>query len=270
MKPLNGTIVLLTGASRGLGVDMARAFAAKGARLALVARNAEDLESVRKEIGGDAAVFPADVRDLSSLRSLVDSVTSSMGPIDVLVNNAGLEQVCDFETMDFDRMQAIVDTNVTGLLWLTRLVAPSMIERGRGHIVNISSLAGLNPVPHNAVYAATKHAVVGLSLSLRAEFADHGVGVSVVCPSFVTAGMFAEWGRPAPKSVGAVDSPSVARAVIDAVEKDSAVVPVAKGLGKVGHVLAAMAPEFSLKTMRRMGVTGYMREQAAINASKDR
>ncbi|HVL88940.1 MAG TPA: SDR family oxidoreductase [Actinomycetota bacterium] len=268
MKPLTGKVVLITGASRGLGVDMARAFAGKGARLALAARSAEDLESVRKELGSEAIAVVADLRDLGSLRSLVTTVESSLGPVDVLVNNAGLEQVCDFESMDLDQMKAIIDTNVTGLLWLSRLIVPSMVARRSGHIVNIASLAGLNPVPHNTVYSASKHAVVGFSLSLRAELEEHGVEVSVVCPSFVTAGMFAEWGRPAPKAVGAVDSPSVAKGVIEAVEKNKPLVTVAKGLGKIGHASFALAPGLALGTMKKTGVVRYMREQAEINAKR--
>jgi short-subunit dehydrogenase len=105
-------------------------------------------------------------------------------------------------------------------------------------------------------------------MSLRAELEEHGVEVSVVCPSFVTAGMFAEWGRPAPKSVGAVDSPAVARAVVEAIEKNRALTTVAKGLGKIGHVSFAIAPELTIGTMKRTGMTRYMREQAEINAKR--
>lgn len=268
MKPLSNKIVLLTGASRGLGVDMAKHFAAKGARLALAARSEADLERVAASLPGETIVVPADVADLAALERLVKTVEGSLGAVDVLVNNAGIEHVGDFETMDVSLMERIVATNVTGLMWLTRLVLPSMISRGTGHIVNIASLAGLNPVPHNTVYSASKHAVVGFSRSLRAEMADHGIGVSVVCPGFVDGGMFAQWGRKPPRGLAAVSTEQVAEAVVAAVERNEGIVPVGKGLARIGHWVGAIAPEFARKTAERTGFTEFMREQARINAER--
>src|SRR5262249_53540581 len=118
MRPLTGKTVLLTGASRGLGVEMARAFAARGCRLALAARSASGLEDVRRSLSVESLAIPTDVRDLASLRALVATTESSLGPIDVLVNNAGIEQVCDFEAMEPSEIEAIVTTNLTGVLWL--------------------------------------------------------------------------------------------------------------------------------------------------------
>src|SRR5439155_5325386 len=215
MKPLNDKVVVITGASRGLGVDMARAFAKEGSRLALAARSGSELEKVRDELtaaGAKAIAVPTDVGDIASLRALVKETESSLGPLDVLVNNAGIEEVCDFETMDLEYMEQMLSVNVLGLMWLTRLVVPSMIARGAGHVCNIASLAGVTPVPHNTVYATTKHAVVGFSRSLRMELADQGVEVSVVCPGFVEGGMFERWGRQPPKAAGAVTSQQVSDA----------------------------------------------------------
>lgn len=271
MKPLKDKVVLITGASRGLGVDMAKGFAGRGARIALAARSGSELEKVRAELEGQGAkaiAVPADVGDLASLRALVKETEASLGPIDVLVNNAGLEQVCDFESMDFEYKGQMLSVNVLGLMWLSRLVVPSMIERRSGHICNIASLAGVTPVPHNTVYSATKHAVFGFSRSLRMELAEHGIEVSVVCPGFVEGGMFLEWGRPAPKVSGAVTSQQVADAVLKAVENNKGKVIVTKGLGKIADVTFAMAPEFAAKTMRRTGAAGFLEEQAKINAEK--
>jgi len=271
MKPLKDKVVLITGASRGLGVDMAHRFAQEGAKLALAARSGADLETVRGELqskGATAIATPADVGDLASLGALVKEVESSLGPIDVLVNNAGLEMVYDFEATPPERIEEIVAVNVLGVLWLSRLVAPGMIARGRGHICNIASLAGVTPVPHNTTYAATKHAVVGFSRSLRIELAEHGVEVSCVCPGFVEGGMFLKWGRPAPKAAGSVTSADVADAVAKAVLNNKGEVLVTKGLGKIADVTFAMMPEFSAKIMKRTGAAGFLEEQAKINAEK--
>lgn len=267
MKNLEGKVVLITGASRGLGVDIAKAFAAKGAKVALAARSKGELEQVRAGLPGSIAVA-ADVGSLDSLRALVTEVERALGPIDVVVNNAGIEQVADFETTDFETLEAVMRVNVTGAAWLTRLVAPSMISRRSGHICNISSVAGITAVPHNAIYSASKHALVGFSRSLRVELADHGVEVSVVCPGFVKGGMFLQWGREAPKSVGTVTAQQVADAVVAAVQKNRGEVVVAPGLSRIADWFTAIAPELAVSVMRRMGVVDYMREQARLNAQK--
>ncbi|MGH2727687.1 MAG: SDR family NAD(P)-dependent oxidoreductase [Actinomycetota bacterium] len=263
--------MLITGASRGLGVDMSRAFAAHGAKLALAARSGSALEQVRSELasgGTTVLAAPADVGDYESLQALVKEVEASLGAIDVLVNNAGIEDVYDYESTSADRIDEIVRVNVLGVMWLTRLVLPSMIERRTGHICNIASVAGLTPVPHNAVYSATKHAVVGFSRSLRLEMREHGIEVSVVCPGFVDGGMFKEWGRPPPKSSPAVSSEKVAKGVVRAVLDNKGEVVVTKGLAKIADVSFAIAPEFAMNMYAKSGALTYLRDQAKINAEK--
>ncbi len=271
MKPLTDKVVLLTGASRGLGVEMARRFAGVGARLALAARSASDLEKVRADMegrGAKAIAVPADVSDLESLRAMLKEVESALGPVDVLVNNAGIEDVFNFEGTSPERIEQIVQVNLIGPLWLTRLVLPSMIERRTGHICNISSLAGVTPVPHNTVYASTKHGLVGMSRSLRMELEEHGVEVSVVCPGFVEGGMFEKWGRPALKSAGSVTMEQVADAVLKAVTGNKGEIVVTKGLGKIADVTFAAAPEFAAKMMKRVGGAKFLADQAKINAER--
>ena len=273
MKPLKDKVVLITGASRGLGVDMARTFAREGAKLALAARSGAGLEKIRDELtakGVAAIAAPADVGDYESLQALVKVTASALGPIDVLVNNAGIEDVYDFESMPPERIEEIMHVNVVGLMWLTRMVLPSMIERRSGHICNIASVAGLTPVPHNAVYSASKHAVVGLSRSLRLEMRRHGVEVSVVCPGFVEGGMFLEWGREPPKTSPAVSSQAVADGVVKAVLGNKGEVAVTKGLAKIADWTFAMVPEFAGKMYARSGALEFLREQAKINAGKKR
>ena len=271
MESLKDKVVLVTGASRGIGVELARRFAGEGARLALAARSLSDLEKVRAEIeerGAKAIAVPADVSDLESLRAMLKEVERALGPVDILVNNAGVEEVFDFENTSLERIEEIVQINLIGPLWLTRLVAPSMIERRTGHICNISSLAGVTPVPHNAVYATTKHGLVGMSRSLRMELEEHGVEVSVVCPGFVEGGMFEKWGRPALKSSGSVTMEQVADAVLKAVTENKGEIVVTKGLGKLADVTFAAAPELAAKLMKRVGGAKFLADQAKINAEK--
>ena len=272
MRELKGKVVVITGASRGIGVDIAKAFAARGARLALAARSKEELERVRDELikaGAEVIAVPTDVGVLESLRKLVVEVERSLGPIDVLVNNAGIEQVADFEATSFETIESILRVNVTGTVWLTRLVVPSMIARRSGHIVSVSSVAGVTAVPHNAVYSASKHALVGFSRSLRAELTDHDVEVTVVCPGFVRGGMFLQWAREPPKAAGIVTAQQVADATVDAVVRNRGEAIVAPGLARIADWLTAIAPDFAVAAMRRMGVVDFLREQARLNALKD-
>ena len=273
MNPLTDKVVLVTGASRGLGTDMARLFAREGAKLVLAARSGAGLEQLRDELtakGVTALATPADVGDYESLQALVKEVESTLGGIDVLINNAGIEDVADFETMSPERIEEIMHVNVVGLMWLTRLALPGMIARGSGHVCNISSVAGLTPVPHNAVYSASKHAIVGFSRSLRWELAEHGIEVSVVCPGFVDGGMFAEWGRPAPKASPAVSPQKVAEGVVRAVLDNKGEMVVTRGLTKIADVTFALIPELAGKIAGKTGAYGYLREQAKINAEKKR
>lgn len=270
---INDKVVLITGASRGLGVDMANEFAERGARLALAARSANELESVRNglvEKGVTAIAIPTDVADRESLATLVDKVHADLGPIDILINNAGIESVEEFEEMELNLIEQIINVNVTGLIELTRLVLPSMIERGTGQIVNIASMAGLVPVPHNSVYSASKHAVVGFSHSLRLEVAEHGVGVSVVCPGFVDGGMFARWGRAAPNAAGSVTPKAVAKATIDATVNNKPEIKVNSVLGKLSPTIHSISPSTSGFLMTKTGVADFLRKQAAINAKENR
>lgn len=269
---ISGKAVVITGASRGLGVDIAREFAREGGRLALAARSHDELEKVRIDLeasGAEVVTIPTDVTDIASLENLIGAAKDALGPIDILVNNAAVEEVIDFERMSPEDIEWIVRVNVIGLTVLTRLVVPSMIERQSGHIVNIASMAGLLPVPHNSVYSATKHAVVGLSHSLRLELAEHGIGVSVICPGFVEGGMFAQWGRPAPRAAGSVTPEQVARATVDAVKRNRPEVKVNPPLGKLSKVVHAISPTASGRSMEMTGVLGFLKEQARLNAERN-
>jgi short-subunit dehydrogenase len=268
---IKGKVTLITGASRGLGVDMADEFGKRGARLALAARSKSELEAVRDQLssrGVEVIAVPTDVSDLGSLEKLVAAVEEKLGPIDILVNNAGIESVEDFEKSGIEESLQIIDVNVKGLIALTRLVLPSMVERRTGQIVNIASMAGLLPVPHNSVYSASKHAIVGFSRSLRLEMAEFGVGVSVVCPGFVDGGMFAQWGRPAPASAGSVSPLRVALATVEAATRNTPEIKVNSALGKSAPTIHAISPKFSGWLIERLGVAKFLRDQAQVNGAK--
>lgn len=261
---LRGGTGILTGASRGLGVEIARSLASKGVDLALAARDEDGLRRTAADLerlGVRTIVVPTDVTKTADLETLVARTTEELGPPDLLVNNAGIETIAPFATFDVDRIDAIVATNLTAAEKLTRLVLPGMIERGRGHVLNVSSAAGKSGIPYYAVYGSTKHGLVGFSWSLRTEVAQHGVGVSVLCPSFVSdTGMYADRSNNAkpPRSLATVTPQEVSAAAVRAIEKNRAEVVVARGVTKVADVFYALSPELAMKVARRMGVDAFL------------
>lgn len=261
---LRGKVGILTGASRGLGVELARALAAKGAHLALAARDEDGLKRTAADVerlGVRTITVPTDVTKTGDLETLVARTSDELGPPDLLVNNAGIETIAPFATFDLDRIDAIIATNLTAAEKLTRLVIPGMIERRRGHVLNVSSASGKAGVPYYSVYGSTKHGLIGFSWSLRTELAQDGVGVSVLCPSFVSdTGMYADRSnnRKPPRSMATVSAQEVAAAAVRAIEKNRAEVVVARGLARLSDVFYALSPELSMKVARRMGVDAFL------------
>jgi short-subunit dehydrogenase len=256
---LQGAHVLLTGGSRGLGPYMARALLTRGAKVTLTARSAEDLERTRKELGEEVtAAVAGDVSVEADREKMVVGAEEAFGPIDVLVNNAGTESVLPFPEFEEDEIHRVIDVNLEAPIQLTRLIVPGMIERGKGHVVNISSLSGRTGPPYHTIYSSTKHGLVGFSAALRNELKGTGVSASVICPGYITeAGMFAEErGMDPPKKSGAWGTPrDVARAVVRSIEKDVPDINVARGMAKLADVAFAISPRFVDWVARRTG--GY-------------
>jgi short-subunit dehydrogenase len=176
---LAGAHVLITGASRGLGAGMARAFAAAGCRVTLVARTADALEALAAEVGGTA--LAADLLDPAQVSGLISRAEAAAGaPVDVLVNNAGLDSTQPLERFSHEELSRIAGLNLVVPLELARQALPGMVARGRGHIVNISSLAGAAALPGMVPYAATKAALTHATSGLRAELRGLPVGTTVV------------------------------------------------------------------------------------------
>ena len=183
-------IVLITGASSGIGEGCARKFASEGAKLILNGRNVEKLNALAQELrltcGTVCTVLPFDVRDRKAASEALASLSKEWQAIDILINNAGLVIGVDKEHEgDLDEWEIMLDTNIKGLLSMTRMVVPGMVERGRGHIINIGSIAGDAAYPGGSVYCATKAAVKALSDGLRIDLVDTPLRVTNIKPGMV-------------------------------------------------------------------------------------
>ncbi|WP_019948154.1 SDR family NAD(P)-dependent oxidoreductase [Hymenobacter aerophilus] len=189
---LAGRTVLITGGSRGLGLILARQAVAEGARVAICARDAEELEAARRELeaAGSEPVraFVCDLTQPDEVRQLVADVEQQLGPIEVLVNNAGIITAGPLDNMDVREFADSMDTHFWAPLHAMQAVLPSMRDRGEGRILNIASVGGKVAVPHLAPYCASKFALVGLSESFRAELLQYGVRVTTVCPGLLRTG----------------------------------------------------------------------------------
>jgi NAD(P)-dependent dehydrogenase (short-subunit alcohol dehydrogenase family) len=178
-------IALITGGGSGIGAAVGTLLAQHGDTVILADINSDAADDVAARIvasGGRAESAPLDVRDMAMFAALVDRVVADHGRIDLIFNNAGIGVGGPIEDLSEEHWQRVVDVNIMGVVHGIRAAYPHMLRQGDGHIVNTASLAGLVPSPMLAPYAMSKHAVVGLSLSLRSEAAHHGVRVSALCP----------------------------------------------------------------------------------------
>jgi short-subunit dehydrogenase len=248
MKTLNGQHVLLTGATGGLGHAIARALAARGAAVVLTGRRAEVLEPLAAEIGGVA--LDADLSDRAALERLL----TEAGRVDVLVANAALPASGELADYSVEQIDRALEVNLRAPVVLAKLVSAGMIERGRGHLVFISSISGKVPSPGSSLYNATKFGLRGFAGALREEYRPQGIGVSTVFPGFISgAGMFAESGVKLPPGVGTKTPEDVAAGVVGAIEGDRGEVDVAPIPIRLGAKLAGVAPEVSAKVARALG-----------------
>ena len=241
---LKGSVVIVTGASAGIGEATAVAFAQRGARVVLTARRGERLEAMADRIrraGGAALAVPCDVTDHHALRTLRGVVGEVFGPADVLVNNAGIPGGGDFGTLGYEQIRRIVEVNLLGVLYGTRAFLPQMLERRRGHVVNVASLAGRFAAPGAAVYAATKHGVVAFSESMNMNITSspHGVLVTSVSPGFVPTEGFPATDRPRLLSITAEQ---VARTIVRVVLREIAPEYSIPRWVSAGQVLRVLAP----------------------------
>lgn len=194
-RQLRGAVVVVTGASSGIGESTASRFAAVGSTVVLAARRLDRLEEVARRIrssGGEALPVRCDVTEASDREGLVDSVREAFGRCDVLVNSAGVPGGGPFRDRTPEQIDRVVAVNLLGLMQVTRAFLPTMLEQGAGHVVNVASLAGRFPMPGAEVYGATKHGVIAFSESLHASTHRRGVLVTAVNPAFVKTEGFPE------------------------------------------------------------------------------
>ena len=183
-------IVFISGASSGIGEAAARGFAKEGAVLLLCARNIEKLTELKKELeqsyNSKVYIYELDVRDKNAVDNVFNSIPEELKNIDILVNNAGLAQGLDkLQNNDPDEFDVVIDTNIKGLLYLTRKVVPTMVKNQRGHVINLGSLAGIAAYPGGAVYCASKAAVKFISDGLRMDNVDTPIRVTNIQPGMV-------------------------------------------------------------------------------------
>jgi short-subunit dehydrogenase len=263
MKKLTQRTAIITGASRGLGTYIARALAAEKMNLVLAARSREGLERVAgglRESGVKVIAVPTDVTDRYGLEALAAAADEEFGGTDVLVNNAGALTIFPYDRIGIEDVERTVRLNLISAMILTRLVLPSMVERGRGHIVNMSSIAGIWGPPFDEVYGATKAGLIGFTQSLRQEYHGTGISASVICPGYVEeAGMYHEaeqaTGIKASALSGRTTPGAVARAVVKAIMKDRPHVIVNTPSVRPLAVLSALSPRFGEWILRR--ANGY-------------
>jgi 3-hydroxy acid dehydrogenase/malonic semialdehyde reductase len=186
MTVLANKTVLITGASSGIGESTARKFAQKGSRTILAARRLDRLKKLASELPGEHHLLELDVRDHKAVEKTINGLPAQWKAVDVLVNNAGLSRGLDKlhegKIIDWEEM---IDTNIKGLLYVSRAIIPGMVGRGSGHIINIGSIAGHEVYPGGNVYCATKHAVDALTKGMRIDLVDTPIRVSTVDPGLV-------------------------------------------------------------------------------------
>jgi short-subunit dehydrogenase len=270
MKDLRGRNALVTGASGGLGTHIARRLAREGMNVAVSGRREDALTLIAKELSGlgvKSEAVPADLADLDQIGSLVGRSEDRLGPIDLLVNNAGIEITSSFTGYAVGELRTVVDVNLTAPLLLTRLLTPGMLERGRGHVVFISSAAGKVGTAYQEPYSATKAGLVALTQSLRAEYLASEVGFSVVCPGFIAGdGMYQrmlESGFKSNRLMGETTVAKVTDKVIAAIVRDLPEVIETGAPIRPALALGQLAPRAVERIAPKFGVTELFGRVAA-------
>jgi NAD(P)-dependent dehydrogenase (short-subunit alcohol dehydrogenase family) len=214
-RSLSGKVVAITGGARGIGKATATALVRKGCRVAIGDLDAGLAEKTAADLGGGTVALSLDVTDRDSFKAFLDAAERELGPIDVLINNAGIMPVTPLVEESDASVRRQLDINVYGVIVGTQLAIERLRPRAGGHIVNIASQAGKTALPGIATYAATKHAVVGLSEAVRAELRDSGVEISCVMPTVVNTELTAGVGQ---KLIRPVEAEDVANEIVDALE----------------------------------------------------
>jgi NAD(P)-dependent dehydrogenase (short-subunit alcohol dehydrogenase family) len=233
-RQLEDSVVAVTGAARGIGLATAVALAEHGARVAIGDIDAALARDVAEPLGDNAVGLPLDVTDRASFAAFLAEAERRLGAIDALINNAGIMPLGSFISESDETATRQLNINVHGVILGMKLVLPGMLERGRGHIVNIASAAGKTGLPGGVTYCATKHAVVGLTEAARAELRGTGVELSLVMPTVVNTELGS--GLPPTRGLRFVEPEEVAASIVDALIHRRFEVFVPRSLGAIGKV----------------------------------
>lgn len=252
---LSGKLVLITGGARGIGLAAAAALLRKGARVALWDVDAAALAAARRTLG-DVYSDAVDLTDRAAIAKAAERLRAAAGEPDVLDANAGVVFGGSLLELSDEQVRRTLDVNLGAVIACVREFLPGMLRRGGGRIVLMSSASGLIGVPGLAVYAATKHAVVGLGESLRLELAGSGVGVLLVCPSFVSSGLFA--GAQAPALAPWLSPERVASLVVSALERDALYVRAPFSVKLLPLLKALLPTTLADAAARRLGLRDAM------------
>jgi NADP-dependent 3-hydroxy acid dehydrogenase YdfG len=247
-RSLAGKVVAITGGARGIGRATAAALIAQGARVAIGDIEVQLAEQTAQELAGGTIGLSLDVTDRESFETFLKSVEEQLGPLDVLINNAGIMPIGPFIEESDATARTMVDINLHGVIIGSKLALQRFLPRGQGHLVNIASAAGKAGFPSGATYCATKHAVVGLSESIRAEVHETEIGVSVVMPVVVHTELGS--GLPETRGFKAVEVEDVAGAIVDAIQYDRYEVYVPKST-KTLFRMKAIVPARVMEAMAR-------------------
>jgi NAD(P)-dependent dehydrogenase (short-subunit alcohol dehydrogenase family) len=239
-RPVNGKVVAITGGARGIGRATAEQLVREGAKVAIGDLDAELTEQVAGEIGGGTVGLPLDVTDRESFAAFLDGVENALGPVDVLINNAGIMPLGDFAEEDDATTTRIIDINVHGVLTGTKLAVRRMRPRRTGHIINVASMVGKISPPGGATYVASKHAVVGLTESVQMENADYGIEFSIVMPVVVRTELGS--GLKETRGVKSVGPEEVSQAIVDAIKLPKRDVFVPREVGAI-HKATYILPQ---------------------------
>jgi NAD(P)-dependent dehydrogenase (short-subunit alcohol dehydrogenase family) len=237
-RALTGRTAAVTGAARGIGRATAQALSRNGMKVALGDLDGALAEEAAAELGGGALGLALDVTDPGSFAAFLDAAEEALGPLDVLVNNAGILHLGPFVEEDDDATRRQIDVNLLGVMHGTRLILPRFRERGGGHLVNVASSAGKVTPPGIATYTATKHAVVGLTEAVRLEHRGQGIDFSIVMPGVVKTEMIAGYAES--PVVAEIEPADVAEAIVEALRTGRVDVWVPRSLGRITRVMQVL------------------------------
>jgi short-subunit dehydrogenase len=269
MKNLSGRNALVTGASGGIGAHIARRLAAEGMHVVVSGRREDALHALVQEIrdsGVQAAAVPADLAKRDQLEGLLERAQAELGPLDVLVHNAGVENTSAFTSCTEQELVEMIEVNLIAPLLLTHKALPGMLERGGGQVVFVSSMAGKFGPPYSEAYAASKAGLIGLTQSLRLEYTKQPVGFSVICPGFVAGdGMYqrmVEEGHSSNRLIGETNTEKVAGAVVRAIRDDVSEILESGSPVRPLLALSQLSPGLAERIVPILGVSEIFRRVA--------